>query len=55
MASSSTRSTTSAGDYDLSDPLNSFVDVVRRVVFDPQFSSQGFLGKGASSTRWCSP
>jgi len=25
--------TTSGGDYDLSDPLNSFVDVVRRVLF----------------------
>jgi hypothetical protein len=29
------RTTTSGGDYDLSDPLNSFVDVVRRVVFQP--------------------
>jgi len=27
--------TSSGGDYDLSDPLNSFVDVVRRVVFQP--------------------
>ena len=26
------RTTTAEGDYDLSDPLNSFVDVVRRVV-----------------------
>jgi len=29
------RPTTSGGDYDFSDPLNSFVDVVRRVVFQP--------------------
>ena len=29
------RTTTSGGDYDLSDPVNSFVDVVRRVVFQP--------------------
>jgi hypothetical protein len=29
------RSTTSGGDYDLSDPINSFVEVVRRVVFQP--------------------
>jgi hypothetical protein len=30
------RTTTSGGDYDLSDPLNSFVEIVRRVVFQPQ-------------------
>jgi hypothetical protein len=29
------RATTSGGDYNLSDPVNSFVDVVRRVVFQP--------------------
>jgi hypothetical protein len=29
------RTTTSGGDYDLSDPISSFVDVVRRVVFQP--------------------
>jgi hypothetical protein len=29
------RTITSGGDYDLSDPVNSFVDVVRRVVFQP--------------------
>jgi hypothetical protein len=29
------RTATPGGDYDLSDPLNSFVDVVRRVVFQP--------------------
>ena len=30
------RTTTSGGDYDLSDPLNSFVDVVRRVILQPR-------------------
>jgi len=29
------RTTSSGGDYDLSDPVNSFVDVVRRVVVQP--------------------
>lgn len=29
------RTTTSGGDYDLSDPLNSFSNVVRRIVFQP--------------------
>jgi hypothetical protein len=29
------RTAPSGGDYDLSDPINSFVDVVRRVVFQP--------------------
>jgi len=29
------RTTTSGGDYDLSDPVNSFVEVVRRVVLQP--------------------
>jgi len=29
------RTTTSGGDYNLSDPLNSFVDVVRRMVLQP--------------------
>ena len=29
------RTTASGGDYNLSDPVNSFVDVVRRVVFEP--------------------
>ena len=29
------RTTTSGGDYDLSDPVNGFVDLVRRVVLQP--------------------
>jgi len=29
------RTTTSRGDYDLSDPVNSFVEVVRRVALQP--------------------
>src|SRR3712207_6038562 len=29
------RTTASGGDYNLSDPVNSFVDVVRRVMFEP--------------------
>jgi hypothetical protein len=49
------RTTTSGGDYDLSDPVNSFAEVVTRVVLQPPPSSLGFLVKEASSTRWCSP
>jgi hypothetical protein len=29
------RTTTSGGDYDLSDPVNSFAEVVKRVVLQP--------------------
>jgi hypothetical protein len=42
------RTTTSAGgDYDLSDPLNSFVDVVRRVVFQPSAFFAGLPRQGS--------
>jgi hypothetical protein len=40
------RTTTSGGDFDLSDPLNSFVDVVRRVVFQPQAFFAGLPRQG---------
>jgi hypothetical protein len=39
--------TTSGGDYDLSDPLNSFVDVVRRVVFQPSAFFAGLPRQGS--------
>src|SRR5215204_1294851 len=39
--------TTSGGDYDLSDPLNSFVDVVRRVVLQPTTFFAGLPGQGS--------
>jgi hypothetical protein len=40
------RTTTSAGDYDLSDPVNSFVDVVRRVVLQPATFFAGLPRQG---------
>src|SRR5215212_8455609 len=40
------RTTTSGGDYDLSDPLNSFVEIVRRVVFQPQAFFAGLPRQG---------
>src|SRR5215216_3446022 len=39
--------TTSGGDYDLSDPLNSFVDVVRRVVLQPTTFFAGLPRQGS--------
>ena len=36
----------SGGDYDLSDPINSFVDVVRRVVFQPAAFFAGLPRQG---------
>jgi hypothetical protein len=41
------RTTTSGGDYDLSDPVNSFVDVVRRVVFQPAAFFGGLPRQGS--------
>ena len=41
------RTTTSGGDYDLSDPLNSFVDVVRRVVLQPTTFFAGLPRQGS--------
>jgi hypothetical protein len=41
------RTTTSGGDYDLSDPLNSFVDVVRRVVLQPTAFFSGLPRQGS--------
>src|SRR5215213_6390206 len=41
------RSTTSGGDYDLSDPINSFVEVVRRVVFQPTVFFAGLPRQGS--------
>ena len=38
--------TTTGGDYDLSDPLNSFVDIVRRVVFQPTAFFAGLPRQG---------
>ena len=46
MASRTSRST-SGGDYDLSDPLNSFVDVVRRVVLQPTAFFAGLPRQGS--------
>ena len=43
MASSTT---SSGGDYNLSDPVNSFVDVVRRVVFEPASFFAGLPRQG---------
>jgi hypothetical protein len=40
------RTTTSGGDYDLSDPVNSFVDVVRRVVLQPTAFFAGLPRQG---------
>jgi hypothetical protein len=41
------RTTTSGGDYNLSDPLNSFVDVVRRVVVQPMAFFAGLSRQGS--------
>jgi hypothetical protein len=41
------RTTTAGGDYDLSDPLNSFVDVLRRVVFQPSAFFAGLPRQGS--------
>ncbi len=40
------RTTSSGGDYDLSDPLNSFVDVLRRVVSQPASFFAGLPREG---------
>ena len=40
------RTTASGGDYNLSDPVNSFVDVVRRVVFQPTSFFAGLPRQG---------
>ena len=41
------RTTTSGGDYDLSDPVNSFVEVVRRVVLQPGAFFAGLPRQGS--------
>jgi mannose/fructose/N-acetylgalactosamine-specific phosphotransferase system component IID len=41
------RTTTSGGDYNLSDPLNSFVDVVRRVILQPTAFFAGLSRQGS--------
>jgi hypothetical protein len=41
------RATTSGGDYNLSDPVNGFVDVVRRVVFQPAAFFAGLPRQGS--------
>ena len=41
------RTTTSRGDYDLSNPVNSFVDVVRRVVLQPANFFTGLPRQGS--------
>jgi len=41
------RTTTSGGDYDLSDPLNSFVEVVRRVFLQPTTFFAGLPRQGS--------
>ena len=41
------RATTSGGDYNLSNPVNSFVDVVRRVAFQPAAFFAGLPRQGA--------
>src|SRR5215203_5888775 len=41
------RSTTSGGDYNLSDPINSFVDIVRRVVLQPRAFFAGLPRQGS--------
>src|SRR5215208_5944863 len=46
MASRTSRST-SGGDYDLSDPINGFVDVVRRVVLQPRAFFAGLPRQGS--------
>ncbi len=39
-----TRTTPGEGDYNLSQPINSFIDVARRVVLQPQPHLSGVLG-----------
>jgi hypothetical protein len=41
------RTTSSGGDYDLSDPVKSFVDVVRRVAFQPAAFFSGLPRQGS--------
>jgi hypothetical protein len=41
------RTTASGGDYDLSDPLNSFVDVLGRVVLQPRAFFAGLPRQGS--------
>jgi hypothetical protein len=41
------RTTASGRDYDLSDPINSFVDVVRRVVLQPTAFFAGLPRQGS--------
>ena len=41
------RTAASGGDYDLSDPVNSFVDVVRRLVFQPTAFFAGLPRQGS--------
>jgi hypothetical protein len=41
------RTTTSGGDYDLSDPVNSFVEVLRRVVLQPTAFFAGLPRQGS--------
>jgi hypothetical protein len=41
------RTTTSAGEYDLSDPVNSFADVVKRVVLQPSAFFAGLPRQGS--------
>jgi hypothetical protein len=41
------RTTSSGGDYNLSDPVNSFVDVVRRVMFQPATFFAGLPRQGS--------
>ena len=41
------RTAPSGGDYNLSDPLNSFVEVVRRVVFQPSTFFAGLPRQGS--------
>jgi hypothetical protein len=41
------RTTTAGGDYDLSDPVGSFVDVLRRVVFQPSAFFAGLPRQGS--------
>jgi hypothetical protein len=41
------RTTTSGGDYDLSDPVNGFVDVVRRMVLQPTAFFAGLPRQGS--------
>src|SRR5215204_5081654 len=44
------RTTTSGGDYDLSDPVGSFVDVVRRVVLQPTAFFAGLPRQGSQGS-----